>query len=238
MATSGSTNYSETEAGIIRDAYIGIGAIDPTDSGVEAEQYEYASRVLNRLIKSWQKRGYNLWRTEEGSVTLVAAQAAYTMGGAGSPDFAARPVRISEVRYRSSSSIDLPMTEIAREDYFQLPNKASTGTPTNWYYDPSRSQGTLYVWPVPTTTTANTLRFTYQRAFEDFDENSDEPDLPQEWYDAIVKSLGAELCPGIFPTEPGLTQLHSQRATEAVETALMFDRETAPLRFMHDGAGY
>lgn len=237
MATSGSTDYSETKASIIKDAYIGIGAVDPTDS-VEAEQFQYASRLLNRRIKAWQKMGYNLFRAAEGSLTLVSGQASYQLGGSGSPAFANRPLRITEARYRNSVGNDLPMTEIAREDYFTLPQKTSSGTPTNWYYDPQRSEGTLYVWPVPTTSTANTLRFTYQRDFEDFDNNADEPDLPQEWYDAIVKDLSAELCPGIFPTEPGLTQLHKSLAAEALDSALSFDRETAPVRFMHDDAGY
>lgn len=230
MATSGSTNYSETEHSLIKDAYINLGAVDPTDSGIEDEQYEYASRTLNRMIKAWQKRGYNLWRTTEGSIALVAGQASYTL--------TPRPLRVSEARWRNSVGTDLPMVEIAREDYFTYPQKDASGTPTNWYYDPQRDSGTLYVWPVPDTTTARTIYYTYQRAFEDFDNNADNPDVPQEWYDAIVKGLSAELAPGIYPTEPGLTQLHKQLAAEAIESALEFDRETAPVRFMRDDAGY
>lgn len=236
MATSGSTDYSETRSSIIKDALIEIGAHDVSET-VDAETGAYAARKLNRMLKAWQADGINLWRLSEGNVALVASQASYTMGGTGSPDVAYRPLRIHEVRYRDANGTDRPMVQLSRSDYFDLPEKTSTGSPTSYYYDPGRGQGTLYIWPVPASVTTESLRWTYDRSIEDMDAAANEPDVPQEWYDAVVLNLAASLAGPTFPTEPGLQQIIEARAQRALDRAMYFDRETASVSFSLDMSG-
>jgi hypothetical protein len=47
------------------------------------------------------------------------------------------------------------------------------------------------------------LYFVYQRPFEDFDAATDNPDFPQEWYDAVTYGLATRLAPeyGVPNTE-------------------------------------
>jgi hypothetical protein len=235
MATSGSTNYSETTTSIIKDALLEIGAVS-VDDVVDAPMHAHALRKLNRMIKAWQAKGFNLWRDTEGSVALVADQASYTFGGS-TPDVSYRPLRISSIRYRSATGVDRPIVPImARQDYFDLPEKSASGTPTSFYYDPGLSQGTLYIWPVPSTVTTETLKITYSRSFEDFDNNADEPDLPQEWLDAIVLGLAAEMCAPLYPGNQALLADTKVRAMTALEEASMFDRETASITFIPCGS--
>ncbi len=230
MATSGSTNFADSTEAIIKDALIYIGAGAPGESP-DPDSYEYAERTLNRMIKAWQSKGYNLFRTKEGSITLVANQQSYTMGGT-APDFAERPLRIESVRFKDSSGTETPIvTEMSREEYFELPNKDSSGTTTNFYYDPQYPQGVLYVWPVLSSATTETLEFTYQRPFEDFDSNADEPDFPQEWFRALVSNLGADLHPAFYPSNPEKTAFLRSQAQNDLMEALDFDREWSDVTF-------
>ena len=235
MSTSGSVDYSETTATIIKDAFIEIGAVDVSEA-VEAESAAWAKRKLNRILKRFQAAGANLWRATEGSVTLVVAKQSYTMGGT-TPDVSFRPLTVSSVRYRDANGIDRPLTPImARQQYFDLPKKDTVGVPTSFYYDPGRNQGQLFVWPVIGSVTTETLKVTYQRTIEDMDGNADNPDLPQEWFDAIVLGLAAEICGGLFPGNTQLLIDVRARAGEALETAQGFDRETASVYFMVDSS--
>lgn len=233
MATSGSTDYSETLTTIISDALINIGVLAAGETP-EHDVSEFARRQLNRMIKAWQGEGYNLWRATEGEITLVADQQSYTMGGT-APDFAARPLRIEFMRFTQSDGTEAPrMIPMSREDYFHLPNKNAQGTSTQFYYDPQRDQGKLYIWPVlaAISSTPEKLKFTYQRAFEDFDSGGDEPDIPQEWFNAIVLNLAKALCTPNFPGKLELKADIKADAKEALDLAKEFDVEWADVEFV------
>lgn len=187
MATSGSTNFSQTSREVITGALtlcqeIGRGATPA------AEDAEYARVVLNQMVKTWGADG-RLWLNAEGSVTLLASTASYALTGVR---------KVLQVRRRiTSGSTDMEMTELSRSDYYALPNKTSTGYPLSWYFDPLRATKTLYVWPVPDATiaAAATLPYTYARFIEDVDALDDEPDVPQEWLEALTYGLARRLGP-------------------------------------------
>jgi hypothetical protein len=127
------------------------------------------------------------------------------------------------------------MRELTRLEYDTLGNKTSEGTPIQFYYDPQATYGDLYVFPVPDSTaeSVNTVRIVYQRPFEDFDASSDEPDFPQEWYDAIKFGLADRLAPeyGLAITER--SELRA-RAKELKQEALGFGTEQGSFRFQVD----
>lgn len=238
MATSGSIDYAESTENIIKDALSSIGALEPGETP-EHEIFVYSRRQLNRLVKAWMAKGYTLWRATAGEITLVASQQSYTMGGSGSPDFSVRPLRIENMRFVQSNGTESPiMSSMSREDYLSLPEKDSAGTSTQYYYDPQLTQGVLYIWPVLASVNGEKIKFTYQRTFEDFDANADEPDFPQEWYDAIVKNLAAQLAPTLYPGQPGITQQAKALARESLDEALSFDREYTEVCFTLGDEGY
>lgn len=190
MATSGSTDFSNNARELVTDAHylIGVNQIGET---LNNEELTLGLRVLNRMVKQWQTKGIHLWRYAEGSFSTVADTQSYTMGTGG--DFTTRPLKIPDARH-VEDSIETPMFALTRQEYFDLPNKAASGKPTNYYYDPqggATATGTLYIWPVDSA--ANTLKFTYMRQFEDFDAATDGPDFPQEWEDCLVYNLGVKL---------------------------------------------
>jgi hypothetical protein len=163
------------------------------------------------MMKAWQNRGYNLWGATEMAVTLTTA-ASYTL--------TPRPMSVESVRLRRGT-IDTPMQDFTRQEYFDLPQKTSTGTPTCFYFDRQRDTASLYVWPVLAAANGETLRVLYSREFEDQTDLNAVPDVPSEWWDALVYGLAARLADDFSVNKPNVVA----RAEEELRLALAFDRE-------------
>lgn len=191
MATSGSTNFNLTRNDAIQEALELIGVLAAGETAPAAD-ITSAARSLNMMLKTWQADGLHLWRQTEGSLTLVSGTQSYTMAAGG--DFTVRPLRILSARLRISS-VDTPLMEMSRQEYFDLPLKSTSGRPTGYYYDPGRVTGRLYVWPTLASGSSGTIEFTYARALEDMDAAGDDFDLPQEWFEAIAYNLAVRIAP-------------------------------------------
>lgn len=185
MATSGSINYSLTARGVVTQALKKIGVCPVFQATPSAEDMAQGIAELNMMLKGWQLNGPNLWRQTEGSVTLTATTASFTL----SP----RPHRVTECRFRDTGGRDLPMMELTREEYFELPLKTSTGIPTQYYFDPQVSSAKLYIWPVLASVTTETLKYTYSRVIEDIDDADDDLDIPQECLEVVMLNLADRL---------------------------------------------
>lgn len=114
-----------------------------------------------------------------------------------------------------------------------LGNKYTTGQPIQFYYDVQNTYGDLYLFPVPDDIAAgsgNYVRIVYQRPFEDFDSSSDEPDFPQEWFDALKFNLALRLATeyGVAPEQFNMIRA---MARETKDAALMFGLEEGSLFF-------
>lgn len=186
MATSGATDYALTSRGVITTALELCGALQVGETA-SSEDADLALKHLNLMLKTWGTDP-KLFIEVEGSVTLLAATASY----AGSPVSLAR--RIVGAR-RRTSGIDTPLMPLSRQEYLDTPNKTGAGMPVSFYFDPQRSTRTLHIWPVPTTAIAasTTVRIDYHRVIENSDSLDNDPDVPQEWLEAISYSLAARL---------------------------------------------
>lgn len=184
MATSGSIDFSMTAQALATWALRKVGAVAAVDTP-SAEDMRDAISDLNLMLKSWQMTGPNLFRQTFGAVTLVAGTANYVL--------TPKPHRVIEARYRNAHGVDVPMNTLTRQDYVDLPLKTSSGVPTNYYVDYQRAAATMYVWPVPSGVTTETIQFTYQRAYEDVDAISNDIDIPQEWFETVGYNLADRL---------------------------------------------
>lgn len=185
MATSGSINYNLTARGVVTQALKKIGVCPVFQATPSAEDMAQGIAELNMMLKGWQLNGPNLWRQTEGSVTLTATTASFTL----SP----RPHRVTECRFRDTGGRDLPMMELTREEYFEMPLKTTTGIPTQYYFDPQVSSAKLYIWPVLASVTTETIKYTYSRVIEDIDDADDDLDLPQECLEVVMLNLADRL---------------------------------------------
>lgn len=212
MATSGSIDYSLNARDLCTFALkkARIQGIGETPS---AEDMAGTLEDLNMMLKGWQLTGPNLWRQTFGNVTPVAATASYVL----SP----KPFRVIECRWRSASGTDIPMLGINRQDYVDMPSKASTGTPTQFYVDYQRTEAKLYIWPTPSSVTTETVQYTYQRAFEDLDGLNDDIDIPQEY----METVGYALADRLLETYGKEIKAVSRRAAYLLAVADSADRE-------------
>lgn len=189
---------------------------------ISADQYQRALRSLNLLIKAWGAEEH-LWLRTETTVTMAGGTAEYTLDP--------KPMRVIEVRRNNIvSGIDTPLTQWAREQYTEMPNKASQSIPTAFYYDPQKSTGTLYVWPSPSTATASQfqLKLTYLRQFDNFNDSNDQADMPQEWQFALAYALADELALK-YGVTPRIASIISQRAALYKAQINSWDTEPASL---------
>lgn len=231
MSTSGSTDYSVNRDDIIKRALRLVGVTaqgeDPT-----TDQITEAAVALNGLVKAWQADGMPLWALKQYSVPLSAGQAVYSIG-VGQAINTAKPLKLIQCFNRNTtSSIDTPVRILTKQEYSILGNKTSSGNPIQVYYEPLLDSGNLYVFPVPSTSDAdsNVLVITYQRPFEDFDSASDTPDFPNEWYDAITYGLASRLA-GEYQISTDSRKLLKMEAAELKQEALSFGGEVGSLYF-------
>ena len=187
-----------------------IGVVS-VDEPAQADEIEAARDALNRMLKAWQNRGYNLWAFSSESVAATTGPVHSLTAG--------RVLEIQSVRVKRNG-IETPMRQMNRNEYDTIPQKSSTGYPTQYYFNRQRETSTFVVWPVFASVSGETFEVTYIRELEDV-ELADPVDVPSEWYDATVYGLAARLLDEYAVNRPNVVA----RAEEELRLALAYDRE-------------
>lgn len=211
MAVTQTFTVSEIATAALRK----IGVVSQDEEATTYDQ-NTALLSLNLMLKGWQNRRYLTWTYTSGTLTLTTA-ASYTL----SP---VRPVRIVNARFKSGS-IETPMFEMTRDEYDSIPQKSSTGQPTQFYYDRQREDALFYVWPVLATAAGETIEYTYEREIEDITSWSQTVDLPVEWMEAAVYNLASRLTEDYPDANPNTAAKVDARAMMLLDDALANDRE-------------
>jgi hypothetical protein len=127
-----------------------------------------------------------------------------------------RPLQILEARVRDTSDIDTPLyLTSSLTDFFSQTDKTSTGTALDAFYQPTRGNGKLYVWPVAGDVTDRII-MTVQRTIEDLDAAANEFDGPVEALAAVIWNLSAWLAP-----QYGI-DLHMGKGVSIAQNAAVF----------------
>jgi hypothetical protein len=122
---------------------------------------------------------------------------------------------VTELVFQNVPS-EIPMYQLNRGDYNNLPNKDRTGRPTQYWFNRTRQQPEIVLWPSPE------LQFTFnqvtgyaQRAIQDVGTMQQELEVPQRWYMAIVLKLAQQLVREIREAEVARTpDIDAQAAFE------------------------
>lgn len=140
----------------------------------------------------------------------------------------ARPLNIDSVR-RYREAVETPCIKMSRQEYFDLPQKSNSGTPVQFYYDPSLTTGVLYVWNSPSSVN-DLLKITHTQHIEDFDLSTDDTALPSEWSEAISWNLAVRL--GFRENADAQTMsMVKGMADQMYEDMMGYDQEDAPVIF-------
>ena len=125
---------------------------------------------------------------------------------------------------------EIPMARLNRDDYVNLPNKTFEGRPLQFWCDRQLNNPVMYLWPVPSAqfVTAQVVVWV-KRYIMDVGTMTQEIEVPQRWYDAIVYLLAARLAeetPSVDPQMIGILDQKSQRALLEVEGE---ERDDSPI---------
>lgn len=214
MSITGQSSVREIVTAALRK--IGVVAIDEAPG---AEAFALATAQLNRMMKSWQSRGYFRWTYASVSVPLTTA-AQYDVNLGDPVEFGDKPLRIINMRLKRGGN-EIPMRRMTRDEYDYIPDKTSKGIPTQYYVDRQREQMLVYVWPVLAATNGETLEITYEREITDVETDQRHIDLPYEWYDAAVYGLAARLADDFMVSAPNVVA----RAQVEFSNAMAGDQE-------------
>jgi hypothetical protein len=140
-----------------------------------------------------------------------------------------KPIEITEVLVKRADNNEVGLLKMSRQEYFEMSNKNSTGIPTQYYYHNTIDNGTIYLWPTSTNAN-NVINFTYQPYLDIFKEESNTPDLPPLWYNALVWKLAYDLCSSYGKSIEAITRI-KMRAEESLMLARNSDNENCKLIF-------
>ncbi len=127
---------------------------------------------------------------------------------------------------------EIVMARLNRDSYSNLPNKTFTGKPLQFWLDRTLNEPVMYIWPVPNESQALGQVVTYvKRYIMDVGTLTEEIEVPQRWYEAIVYLLAARLAEEMSQVEPGYVQVLDQKALRALSEAEMEERDNSPIYF-------
>ena len=121
MTTSSSTDFDLNVAEFIEEAYERCGLEAKTGYDLQT-----AKRSMNIMLAEWSNRGLNQWTIEQRTQALTANDSEYNL--------ATDVIDILSLVVRRSGT-DFSMTRISRDSFLNLPNKTSTGRPTQYFLD-------------------------------------------------------------------------------------------------------
>ena len=212
MATSGTTDFASSRDTIIKGALRKVGALAQGQTPTTNDLND-AAEALNVLAKAWMADGMPLWKIATYSFSLTNGNNSYRIG-IGQTLNTAKPQKIIQAWIRNSAGIDIPLQLETLYDYNRLSNKSAVGMPIQLTYHPQRTFGDIYVYPTPNAAIATEydIYIRYQAPYEDFDSGTNEPDFPQEWFQALVYGLAYVLAPEYgIPLEERTALLNDMR---------------------------
>ena len=173
MATSSSRDFELDVAEISEEAYERCGL--EVRTGYDAKS---ARRALNLMFSDWANRGLNLWTVNSSTVTLTSGTSTLTLAG--------DVVDVLEV-YVKRDDTDYTLQRISRGEYANIPNKTTTGRPSQYYFD-RQILPTINLWPSPENST-DQLTYNYARRIQDVDTLVNTTDMPFRFYPCMIAGL-------------------------------------------------
>ena len=183
MAVSNSRDFNLDVIEAIEEAYERCGGEAKTGYSLKS-----ARRSLNIMLAEWANRGINLFTIEQVTTTLTAGTANYTLG--------IDTIDILEMVIRRSGT-DTSVDRISRSAYLNLPNKTSTGKPSQFFVD-RQVNPVLYLWQTPENSTDQIIYYRLVR-IDDADDYTNDFDILFRLYPWLAAGLAYYLSIKVAP---------------------------------------
>ena len=232
MATSGTTEFNLDIDDIIQEGYQRCGV--RTNSGYDLKS---ARISLNLLFAEWGNRGIHLWKVELNEKTLVAGQATYSVSTDVS-DVLEAFISTTVASNDSASTQDVSLTKIDRSTYAAIPNKLSTGTPSQYYVD-RQTTPKISLYQTPDAGTYKALKYYELKRIEDAGAYTNQADVAYRFLPCMAAGLGYYLS---MKMNPQLVQQNKMIYEDELKRALDEDGQRTstfitPQSFYPNGSG-
>ena len=208
MTTSGSTNFELDVSDYIEEAFERCGLEVRTGYDLKT-----AKRSLSLLFADWANRGLNQWTIAQRTQTVTASDNDYDLG--------ADVIDVLSMVVRRSTT-DFSMTRISRDQYLSIPNKDTTGRPTQFFID-RQVTPKIKIWPTPENST-DVLHFDCLTRIEDADTFTNTVEVPFRFYPCLAAGLAYYIA---IKKAPDRIQLLKAIYDEEFDRAQAEDRDRA-----------
>jgi len=218
MATSGTTNFNLSIDDLVEESFERCG-MRPT-SGYHLNT---ARRSLGLLFLDWANRGLNLWTIEKATLSLSQ--------GDNEVNLPTDTVNVLEAVIRQNiqgTITDTYIERISREDYLNVPDKASEARPSQFYVERTNTPK-VFLYPAAD----KTYTFVYYRIrrIQDAGIYTNDTDVNFRFLPCLVSGLSYQLS---LKFAPERTQALKMIYDEDFNRAASEDRDTASVQFVPD----
>ena len=178
------------------DAALGMLGVKSIGATISNEDANLGFDVFQDLIAGLLADKMLINFETEDSFPMVAGQAYYTIGPAAADITTVRPESIITAFSRAGST-DYPITPITNAEYNKLPIKSTGGRPFYLYYNPTATNGSIYLYPTPNNTdTVYLISYkTYTEPTDLTDIMSTDLSIPREYYETMKYMMAEKLMP-------------------------------------------
>lgn len=129
--------------------------------------------------------------------------------------------------YLGNTPTEIPVYRMNRTEYTSLPNKTSKSSrPTQYYLERDSRQPVMQLWPMPDSSAeTNQLIVWRQRHIMDVGNLTQEVEVPQRWYNAVVAGLACRLALDVAEVDMQMHMLLKPLADEALSLAYEEERD-------------
>ena len=177
MTTSSSTDFEPNVTEFVEEAFERCGLELRTGYDLVT-----AKRSINLMLAEWANRGLNQWTIEEATQTVTKDTSSYTLNS-NVIDILDCSLRRTE----GSVTTDLSMRRLSRSEYLNIPVKATTGRPSQFFLD-KQNAAVLKVWPAPENST-DILVFNKLVRMDDADTAINTMDMPFRFFPCFAAGL-------------------------------------------------
>jgi hypothetical protein len=135
---------------------------------------------------------------------------------------------------------EIPMARLNRDDFTNLPNKLFQSIrPLQFWFDRQIPQPIMRLWPVPNAAAETSQAVVWvQRHIMDVGTMTQEIEVPQRWYEALVAMLAARLALEYLEVDPQLIPILDAKSAESLRAALIEERDNSPVNLLPDISMY
>lgn len=152
---------------------------------------------------------------------------------------AAGTLDVSQIYYGNTPT-EIPLARMNRDDYVNLPNKSfQSNRPLQYWLDRQALSPVMNLWPVPNAAaTTSQIVVWAQRHIMDVGGMTQEIEVPQRWYEAVVSMLAAKLAMEYVEVDAAIVPMLDSKAQQALYIAQQEERDKSPINIAPNIGAY